>query len=153
VRVVLGAPAAILAARRQALNEALGANARLIIDVVPELEEVVGPRPALPALGMNEAHNRFEQAFEDFLGAIVMPDEPLALWAGADADQHMLAGRPRPADGADLHVRPHLLVDPFRRTAHGELAQSGQVPGAEKVMNRMGGLLGDVDLAFLEPVP
>ena len=68
----------------------------------------------------------------------------------ADADQNALARRPRPRDGARLHLREQLLVDPLGGAAQRKLAQRRQVAGREEVLERALGLLGDVDLAFLE---
>jgi hypothetical protein len=68
----------------------------------------------------------------------------------ADAHQDALAGRPRALDGVGLHFREQLLVHPLGRAAQSELAQRGQVGRREEVLERALGLLGDVDLAFLE---
>ena len=68
----------------------------------------------------------------------------------ADADQDALACRPRPGNGMRLHMGEQLLVDPLCGAAQRELAQRGQVARREIVLQRALGLLGDVDLAFLE---
>ena len=70
----------------------------------------------------------------------------------ADADQDTLARRPRPRDRMGLHVREQLLVHALGRAAKRKLAQGGQVAGREVVLQRALGLLGDVDLPFLEPL-
>ncbi len=113
VRAVLRASPTALQAKRRALLDALGANARLIIDLVPELELVVGPQAQPAALGPGEARARFEQAFESFLSAMVPSDEPLALFLDdlqwADASSLRLVGR----IALGLH-RPILVVGAYR---------------------------------------
>ena len=64
---------------RRALAEALGAHAQLMIDLVPELEFIIGKQPAVPELPPQEAQNRFKLVFRRFLGAFATP-EPLALF-------------------------------------------------------------------------
>ena len=70
----------------------------------------------------------------------------------ADADQDALARRPRPRDRMRLHLGEQLLVDALGGAAQRQLAQRRQVAGREVVLQRALGLLGDVDLAFLEPL-
>ena len=55
-----------------------------------------------------------------------------------------------PGDGARLHVLEQLLVDALGRAPQGQLAQGREVGGREIVLERALGLLGNVDLAFLE---
>jgi predicted ATPase/signal transduction histidine kinase len=69
-----------LAAWRQRLLDALGVNAQLIIDVLPSLELVIGPQPAVPELPSPEAQNRFRLALRHFVGVFAQHDHPLALF-------------------------------------------------------------------------
>ena len=59
----------------------------------------------------------------------------------ADADEHALAGRPRPGDGMRPHVGEHLLVDALGGAAQRQLAQRREVAGREVVVERALGLL------------
>lgn len=61
VRQLLTESDARLAAWRKDLNEALAPNAQVILDVLPELELVIGPQAAVPELGATEAVNRFNR--------------------------------------------------------------------------------------------
>src|SRR5215813_4375381 len=56
-----------LASWRAALRAALGANGRLVVELVPELELLIGPQPSVPELSPREAENRFLAAFGGFL--------------------------------------------------------------------------------------
>jgi hypothetical protein len=79
VRATLSVSVEAFAAKRQALSESLGSSAQVMIDLVPELELIIGAQPPPANLGGVESQNRFEQAFESFLGALVTPDEPLVM--------------------------------------------------------------------------
>ena len=70
----------------------------------------------------------------------------------ADAHQDALARRPRAGDRIGLHMRQQLLVDALGRPPQCQLAQCGQVARREIMLQRALGLLGDVDLAFLQPL-
>ncbi|MEM6454694.1 MAG: AAA family ATPase [Acidobacteriota bacterium] len=73
-------PAAQVAAWRQRLLDALGGMGQVVIDVVPELELVIGAQPAVVALEGQEAVNRFVDVFERFLGVLTSREHPLACF-------------------------------------------------------------------------
>jgi predicted ATPase/GAF domain-containing protein/HPt (histidine-containing phosphotransfer) domain-containing protein len=80
VRVHLTASTAALEAWKRRVKTALGENARVVADVVPELELALGPQPAVPALPPSEALSRFERAFQHFLWASATSNCPLVLF-------------------------------------------------------------------------
>ncbi len=65
---------------RRALAEALGAHGQLIVNLVPELEFIVGKQPAIPDLPPQEAQNRFKLVLRRFIGEFARPEHPLALF-------------------------------------------------------------------------
>jgi predicted ATPase/signal transduction histidine kinase len=69
-----------LAHWREALTGALGANGGVLSEVIPEIEFIIGPQPAPPALGSIEAQNRFQRVLESFLTALARPEHPLVLF-------------------------------------------------------------------------
>ncbi len=69
-----------LAAWRSKILEAAGPNGRVLTDVVPSLELVIGPQPAMPDLSGQEAQNRFNYVFQRFLGAIARSDHPICIF-------------------------------------------------------------------------
>src|ERR1700682_5787362 len=80
VRQILAKSEAQLGRWRGALSEALGANGQLIVNLVPELELVVGKQPPVPDLPPQDAQNRFQMVFRGFVGAFARKEHPLALF-------------------------------------------------------------------------
>jgi PAS domain S-box-containing protein len=63
-----------------ALQEALGPNARLIVDLVPELKLITGEPPSVPEVSPHDAQRRFQLVFRRFIGVFARPEHPLALF-------------------------------------------------------------------------
>lgn len=80
IRAILTEPPTALARWRQKILDALGPNGRLVIDLVPELELVIGPQPKAQELGPTESQHRFERAIQEFLFAFASPRHPLVLF-------------------------------------------------------------------------
>jgi len=51
------------------MKQAVGPNGQLVVALVPELEGIVGPQPAVPELPALDAQNRFQMVFRRFLGS------------------------------------------------------------------------------------
>jgi serine/threonine protein kinase len=80
IRPLLSKSDAELASWRETLLEALGPNGRLMIDLVPELNLVIGEQPPVPELPPHDAHGRFKLVFRRFIGVFARPEHPLALF-------------------------------------------------------------------------
>ena len=80
IRSLFGKSDAELSGWRDALIEALGPNGRLMIDLVPELELIVGDQPPVPDLAPQDARRRFHLVFRRLIGVFARPDHPLALF-------------------------------------------------------------------------
>jgi serine/threonine protein kinase len=65
---------------RDAILEALGSNAQLMVNLLPELELVIGKQPPVPELSPLEAQNRFEAVVRQFLGVFARKRHPLVLF-------------------------------------------------------------------------
>ncbi len=65
---------------RGALAEAVGPSGQLIVDLIPEVELIIGKQPPVPELPPQDAQNRFQLVFRRFLGAFARPEHPLALF-------------------------------------------------------------------------
>src|SRR5258708_2304238 len=70
VRSLLGKSDAELAGWRDALGEALGANGRLVIDVVPELKLLIGEQPPVQELPPQQAQGRLQLVFRRVLDVV-----------------------------------------------------------------------------------
>jgi predicted ATPase/signal transduction histidine kinase len=119
VRQILGQSEAELGRWRGALNEALGANGQLIVNLVPELEFVIGKQPPVPDLPPQDAQNRFQMVFRHFLGVFARKEHPLALFlddlqwldtATIDLIEHLVT---------HSEVRHLLLVGAYRNNEVG----------------------------------
>src|SRR5260221_2267826 len=64
---------------RSALAEAVGANGELIVNLIPELELIIGKQPPVSDLPPQEARNRFQMVFQRFLSVFARKEHPLAL--------------------------------------------------------------------------
>ncbi|MEC4817886.1 MAG: serine/threonine-protein kinase PknK, partial [Scytonema sp. PMC 1069.18] len=60
--------------------EALGSNGQVIIDVIPEVERIIGSQPAVPVLGATESQNRFHRVFQQFIRVFCQPNHPLVIF-------------------------------------------------------------------------
>ena len=65
---------------REQLLTVLQPNAQIIIDVIPELELIIGKQPACETLGALETQNRFHRAFRQFIQVFCQPEKPLVIF-------------------------------------------------------------------------
>ena len=80
VRSLLTQSEAELGRWRVSLSEALGPNGQLMVNLVPELELVIGKQPPVAELPPQDAQNRFQIVFRRFLAAFARKEHPLALF-------------------------------------------------------------------------
>jgi predicted ATPase/signal transduction histidine kinase len=102
VRQLLGQSASALEHWKREIGAALGPNARLMIDLIPELRFVIGEHAAPPELPPLEAQGRFQGVFRQFLGALTGADSLLVLCLD---DLQWI-------DPASLKLLTHLLTHP-----------------------------------------
>jgi predicted ATPase/signal transduction histidine kinase len=100
VRSLLSQGEAELGRWRDSLSEALGSNGQLIVNLVPELELIIGKQPTVPDLPPQEDKNRFQAVFRRFLSVFARKEHPLALFLD---DLQWL-------DGATLDLLEHLVT-------------------------------------------
>ncbi|AFZ48090.1 diguanylate cyclase with PAS/PAC and GAF sensors [Cyanobacterium stanieri PCC 7202] len=60
--------------------EKIGKNGQIIIDVIPEIELIIGKQPPVQPLSPEEAQNRFNLVFQQFMDACVSKETPLILF-------------------------------------------------------------------------
>jgi len=100
-RYLLTEPAEILQDWQTRILNAVGNNGQVIIDVVPDLELVIGEQAPLPQVGPQESQNRFNMIFQKFIRAISAEEHPLVFFV--DDLQW--------ADAALLNLLKTLLTD------------------------------------------
>jgi predicted ATPase len=87
---------------RANIQAALGASGRVITDLVPSLERIIGPQPTLAALDPAESQNRFHLVFQNFVQVFCRREHPLVLFLD---DMQW-------ADPASLHLVSLVLSAP-----------------------------------------
>ena len=60
--------------------EAVGENGQVIIDVIPDLEKIIGQQPAVPELSGSAAQNRFNLLFGKFIQVFASQEHPLVIF-------------------------------------------------------------------------
>ncbi len=60
--------------------EALGENAQVIVELIPELEQIIGAQPPVPELSGNAAQNRFNLLFQRFIQVFTTSEHPLVMF-------------------------------------------------------------------------
>ena len=65
---------------RNRLEEALGNNARLMTDVIPSLEALIGVHEAPPEIGVAESQNRFKLTFLKFVEVFCDVEHPIVMF-------------------------------------------------------------------------
>lgn len=80
IRQILSENPAHIAQYKDKFLRALGPNGQVVIEVIPEVELIIGRQPPVPVLGMSESQNRFKLVFQDFVRTLATGDHPLALF-------------------------------------------------------------------------
>ncbi|NDJ19615.1 trifunctional serine/threonine-protein kinase/ATP-binding protein/sensor histidine kinase [Myxacorys almedinensis] len=119
---------------KRKILKALGENAQIIIEVIPELERLIGKQPPAAELTGSAVQNRFNVQFQKFIHVFTAPNHPLVMflddlqWADAaslklmqllmsDGESHdlLLIGAYRDNEVSPSHPLM-LTVDEIRAT-------------------------------------
>ncbi|PZM08596.1 AAA family ATPase [Rhizobium tubonense] len=65
---------------RRALQEAMGAQAQLLVELMPELKLIVGEQHPAPDLPLQQAQQAFQNALRRFVGVFATEEHPLTLF-------------------------------------------------------------------------
>ncbi|MDX5340150.1 MAG: AAA family ATPase [Cyclobacteriaceae bacterium] len=102
VEILLGENESKLSEIRKEILKAVGEEGKVLTDVIPGLEPIIGPQPEVPELGGSEAQNRFNYVFRKFVNAISTEKHPLVIFI--DDLQW--------ADSGSLSLLQSLITDP-----------------------------------------
>ena len=80
VRQLLSQSQARITRWQQQLLDAIGRNGQVIIDLIPDVELIIGPQPPVPVAGPAEAQHRFNLVFQQFIKAFTQPQHPLVIF-------------------------------------------------------------------------
>ncbi|MBE9128626.1 AAA family ATPase [Coleofasciculus sp. LEGE 07092] len=80
MRQLLSESEAQLRQWQEKILSALGTNAQVIIDVIPEVELIIGKQPPVPELGGAESQNRFNLVFQNFIRVFCTKEYPLVIF-------------------------------------------------------------------------
>ncbi|CAN1209778.1 AAA family ATPase [Tumidithrix helvetica PCC 7403] len=62
------------------IRAALGENGQVIVEVIPELERIIGKQPPVPELSGSAVQNRFNLMFEKFIQVFTTKEHPLVIF-------------------------------------------------------------------------
>jgi predicted ATPase len=135
IRSILAEPPHVLAQYAGRLREAVGRNGKLIAELAPEIELVIGAQTPVPTMGPTESQARFELVFRQFLQVFADEEHPLALFlddlqwadaaslrllrqllAGGQCSHLLIIGAYRNNETAELHPLS-LTLDELRKAA------------------------------------
>jgi predicted ATPase/signal transduction histidine kinase/CheY-like chemotaxis protein/tRNA A-37 threonylcarbamoyl transferase component Bud32 len=80
VRQLLSEPEDQLQQWHNKLLTSLGTNGQIIINVIPEVELIIGKQAPVPEVGATEAQNRFNRVFQKFIRVFCSPEHPLVIF-------------------------------------------------------------------------
>lgn len=103
-----------LNAWRETILEAMQGLGQVIVDVIPQLETIIGKQPPVPELPATEAKNRFQIVMQRFVRIWARPEHPLVLFLDdlqwADTASMLLIQEMI----SDLQLRNFLLICAYR---------------------------------------
>ncbi|MBD2060468.1 PAS domain S-box protein [Oculatella sp. FACHB-28] len=111
---LLGEPELKLQQWREKILAAVGANGQILIDVIPEIELIIGTQPPAPEVGSTEAQNRFNLVFQKFIRVFCAPEHPLVIFLDDLQWLDSATLRLIEAIATDPEVQSLLLIGAYR---------------------------------------
>ncbi len=146
IRQVLTESGERIAQLKEEILAALGANAQVIVNVIPELAAIIGPQPRAPELPAAESQNRFTGLFLKFTQVFASKQHPLCIFLDdlQWADQPSLKLIAELV--ADAETRHLLLLGAYR---HNEIDAQHVLA---KTLSSIMAAGGEFDTIFLSPL-
>ena len=132
-----------LAAARTKIEEAVGVNGQVIVDMIPEAARVLGVQQPLQPLSPEEEQNRFNFTLQNFIESFLSADTPLVLfldniqWADLASSSFLQ----RFAASPELH---HILIVGSVRA--GEITADHPLNGALQKFRESGNTVHQIEL-------
>ena len=134
---------------RARIAVALGPIARVLIDIIPSIELIIGPQPEVPPLAGEQALNRLNVVFGNFLKAVCTAESPLVVfiddWQWADAGSLSLLK----SVTADKDIGHLLLIGAYRDN---EVDPTHPMAIALSEVRKGDTAISDIDVLPLRPV-
>ena len=102
IQQLLSEPEVRLQYWKDGLSDALGPNGQIIIDIIPELENLIGSQPDLVDVGPIERKNRYKMVFQNFIKVFTKKEHPLVIFI--DDLQWV--------DSASLELLQDIIINP-----------------------------------------
>ncbi len=80
IRFILTLPIDELKKIRNSIKEAIAPNGQILIEVIPELESLIGKQQTIPKLAPLESINRFNLTFMNFISVFTQTGPPLVIF-------------------------------------------------------------------------
>jgi histidine kinase len=80
MRQLLAEPQESLDKWKKKIVDALGANGQVIVDLIPELELIIGPQPPVIELNPVETQYRFQMVFRGLIKALAQNEHPVVIF-------------------------------------------------------------------------
>lgn len=80
IEQILDEPEAQIKEFRKRVQQAVGINGQIIIEMIPSLYSLIGEQPPSTYLGPTETENRFTLVFENFLCSLAAAEHPLVIF-------------------------------------------------------------------------
>ncbi len=136
VQQLLMEPEAELAIWRTKLQTALGASSQLIVEVIPQLELILGKQPRLPQLPVSDLHDRFYLALQSVIQVFTQANRLLVLLLD---DLHW-------ADPASLKLLQLLVTVPNSQLLLIGIYRASTVGTGQTLMIRLAEIAGQLPL-------
>ncbi|MCP4135128.1 MAG: AAA family ATPase [bacterium] len=146
VKSLLAEPEGTLHAWKEKLCRALGESGQVVIDVIPEVELIMGKQPPVQKLEPEQARNRFHLVFRSFIRVFAGKESPLVIfmddlqWADGPSlrliEQFM----------TDMNTGHVLIIGAYRDT---EVDASHSVSLLLEILRKAGSTINMITLAPL----